>query len=59
MGGPAEHAGRLVGLSPLVQLFRLLLLLFRQIEGLGDQSSFGDITLGDKDKGGRSGPSQA
>lgn len=59
MGGPAEHAGRLVGLSPLVQLICVLLFLFCQIEGLGDQPSFGDITLGDKDKGGRSGPSQA
>lgn len=59
MGGPTEHAGRLVGLSPLVQLICVLLFLIRQIEGLGDQPSFRDITLGNKDKGGRSGPSQA
>lgn len=59
MGSPTEHTGRLVGLSPLVQLFCMLLVLFHQIEGLGDQPSFGDITLGYKDKGGRLGPSQA
>ena len=51
MWGPAEHAGRVVRLSPLPQLVFILLILFRQIQGLGDQSSFRDITLGDKDTG--------
>lgn len=45
MGSPAQHTGRLVGLSPLEQLLCMLLVLFHQVEGLGDQPSFGDIAL--------------
>jgi hypothetical protein len=47
VGGPSEHTGRVVGLTPLLQLVCLLLLLLCQVEGLGDQPSFRDITLGE------------
>ena len=58
MRGRTEHTGRLVGLSPLPQLVSVFLILFRQIEGLGDQPSFRDVTLGDKDTRDSQGPAR-